>query len=105
MIDIPRELSDTYRLDLIAGLNAAPESEKALSAHFLDSLTRIEEILSEDLAIEVLAKELRSHRRAHGWSFLSGSNGEVATNSAHEFLSALEEQVIIIKGKNWYYSR
>ena len=103
-IKTPRELIDQYRLDLDSGLNVAPESEKSLYKIHLESLKTLERILNEKRSIEEIAAEVGRERHAHGWSFLSGLEGERATTPAHQLLSELEKQIFRIKGKDWYYS-
>lgn len=104
-IKTPGKLIDQYRLDLMSGLATAPESEKSLYEMHLKALQTLEHVLNEKRGMQEIVAEVRRERRAHGWSFLSGLDGERATTSAHQLLSELEKQIFRIKGKDWYYSK
>jgi hypothetical protein len=92
-----------YRNDLEVGLRVAPDNEKTLYNVHLETLGALMRSLEAGETIEVIAAQVRRIRRDHGWSYLVGEPGERATSSAHKLLSELENQIIEIKGRNWYY--
>ena len=103
-IKLPAKLIEQYRRDLVIGSAVAAKSEQSLYQLHLESLAQLEKLLDEEASIEELVSHVRSERHTHGWSFLSGNDGEKATTSAHILLTYLENQIFKIKGKDWYYS-
>lgn len=103
-IKSPRELIDQYRKDLLRGLEFAAKDEETLYRLHLKGLADLETLLGEGNSIEKLSSLLRSARHSHGWSFLSGKEGERVSNSAHALFTDLENQIFDIKGMDWYYA-
>jgi hypothetical protein len=104
-ITIDQKLVDKYRNDLLAGIAACPDSEKTLYRFHIHALEDLERSVKDGESIEKITSQIREERHAHGWSYLSGKQGEDATSSAHELLTDLEEQIIKIRGRDWYYSK
>lgn len=104
-IKVPPQLINNYRADLQSAANLAPKSEQSLYKILVQALTELEELLRTEASIEAIAKNLRSQRHAHGWSFLSGDAGDRASTSAHLLYENVEKQIICIQGKDWYYEQ
>lgn len=102
-ITVPSRLFDVYRFDLRSAAKVAPETEQSLYKLLSEALTELEELIRTRAPVESIAQSLRTQRRAHGWSYLSGEMGSRASSSADELFRQVEKQIIRIKGKDWYY--
>jgi hypothetical protein len=101
-IKIDKKLVERYRNDLLMGIAVCPESEKPLYRIHIETLENVERCVMNEESIEDITSQIRKGRRDHGWSYLSGKEGEVATNSAHNLLTNLEKQIFKMKGEDWY---
>ena len=103
-IKVQPALLANYRAALLNGLKSAPKSERALYEIHLSGLDEIEKSLALKENVEETALQIWRERRSHGWSYLSGQEGSLASNLFHEIATLVENQIFRIKGKEWYYS-
>jgi hypothetical protein len=103
-IRVPKRLIDNYRADLQSAVPLAPKSELSLYELHKKALEDLEELLSREASVEEIAKNVRSQRHTHGWSFLSGDHGARVSSSSDKLFRNVEMQIIKMKGKDWYYS-
>ncbi len=97
-------LIENYRADLESAVASAPESERSLYKIFAAAFCELEELLKVGEPIEKIAKNIRSQRHAFGWSYVSGDLGDRVSTSSHELFRHIDEQIIRIKGTEWYHT-
>jgi len=103
-VKIPSELITNYRASLRRGIERGDKNERSLYEIHLAALDDIERSLALKENVEEIAIQIQRERRSHGWSYLSGQEGSLATGTFHDLATAIENQIIRIKGKDWYYS-